>query len=54
MKVNLTQNEIDKIYFTLKDYVKISNNVDRLNELNEFQKEEFKIELEIITNFSEL
>ena len=54
MKVNLTQNEIDKIYFSLKDYVKMSNNVDYLNELNEFQKEEFKTELEIINNFSKL
>ena len=54
MKVNLTQNEIDKIYFTLKDHVKMLNAVDYLNELNEFQKEEFKIELEIIKNFSEL
>ena len=54
MKVNLTQNEIDKIYFTLRDYVKMSCNVDSLKELNEFEKEEFKIELEIIKNFSEL
>ena len=54
MKVNLTQNEIDKIYFSLKDYVKMSNDVDYLNELNEFQKEEFKTELEIIENFSKL
>ena len=54
MKVNLTQNEIDKIYFTLKDYVKMLNDVDYLNELNEFQKEEFKTELEIIKNFSKL
>ena len=54
MKVNLTQNEIDKIYFTVRDYVKMSCNVDSLKELNEFEKEEFKIELEIIKNFSEL
>lgn len=54
MKVNLTQNEIDRIYFALKDYVKMSNNVDRFSELNEFQKEEFKTELEIIENFSKL
>jgi len=54
MKVNLTQNEIDKIYFTLKDYVKMLNDVDYLNELNEFQKQEFKTELELIKNFSKL
>lgn len=54
MKVNLTPNEIDTIYFILKDYIKMLNNVDYLNELNEFQKEEFKTELEIIENFSKL
>ena len=54
MKVNLTQNEIDKIYFSLKDYVKMLNDVDYLNELNRFQKAAFKTELEIIENFSKL
>jgi hypothetical protein len=54
MKVNLTRNEIDRIYFALKDYVKMSNDVDHLNELNEYQNQEFKIELEIIKNFSQL
>ena len=42
MKVDLTQKEIDIIYFRLKDYIKISNNVDYLNELTEVDKEEFK------------
>ena len=45
MKVDLTQKEIDIIYFRLKDYIKISNNVDYLNELTEVDKEEFKVEL---------
>mgnify|MGYP003628997258 CR=1 FL=1 len=54
MKVNLTQNEIDKIYFTLKDYVKMLNDVDYLNELNICQQEMYKTELEIIKNFSKL
>ena len=54
MKVNLTQKEIDIIYFRLKDYIKISNNVDYLNELTEVDKEEFKVELELINKFSKL
>jgi len=54
MKIDLTQKEIDRIYFTLKDYIKISNDVDYLNELTEVNKEEFKVELELIEKFSEL
>ena len=54
MKVELTQKEIDRIYFNLKDYVKISNNVDKLNELNISQQEMYKIELELIKKFSKL
>ena len=54
MKVELTQKEIDRIYFNLKDYVKISNDVDKLNELNISQQEMYKIELELIKKFSKL
>ena len=54
MKVELTQKEIDRIYFNLKDYIKISNNVDKLNELNISQQEMYKIELELIKKFSKL
>jgi len=54
MKVELTQKEIDRIYFRLKDYIKISNNVDYLNELTENEKEESKIELNLIEKFSKL
>ena len=54
MKVDLTQKEIDIIYFRLKDYIKISNNVDYLNELTEVNKEEFKVELKLINKFSKL
>jgi hypothetical protein len=54
MKVNLTQKEIDIIYFRLKDYIKISNNVDYLKELTEVDNEEFKVELELIEKFSKL
>ena len=54
MKVNLTQKEIDIIYFRLKDYIKISTNVDYLKELTEVENEEFKVELELIEKFSKL
>tara|TARA_R100000951_G_scaffold8142_1_gene7380 strand:- start:2919 stop:3104 length:186 start_codon:yes stop_codon:yes gene_type:complete len=54
MKVELTQKEIDRLYFDLKDYVKTLYNVDRLNELTESNKEECKIELELINKFSKL
>ena len=54
MKVELTQREIDRLYFDLKDYVKVLYNVDRLNELTQDQKEECKIELDLIEKFSKL
>ena len=54
MKVELTQKEIDRLYFDLKDYVKTLYNVDRLNELSENDKEECKIELNLINRFSKL
>ena len=54
MKVELTQKEIDRLYFDLKDYVKVLYNVDRLNELTENEKEKCKIELNLIEKFSKL
>jgi len=54
MKVELTQREIDRLYFDLKDYVKVLYNVDKLNELTENEKEESKIELNLIEKFSKL
>lgn len=54
MKVELTQREVDRLYFDLKDYVKVLYNVDRLNELTENEKEECKIELNLIEKFSKL
>jgi len=54
MKVELTQNEIDRLYFDLRDYVKTLANVDKLSELTRSQVEIFKIELELIKKFSEL
>ena len=52
MKVELTQQQIDRLYFSLKDYVKTSADVDRLRDLNTSQQEMFKIELELIKKFS--
>ena len=54
MKVELTKKEIDRLYFDLKNYVKTLYNVDKLNELSESDKEECKIELELIKKFSKL
>ena len=54
MKVELTQREIDRLYFDLKDYVKTLYYVDRLKDLTEDQKNECKIELELIEKFSRL
>lgn len=54
MKVELTQKEIDRLYFDLKDYIKTLYYVDRLNDLTEDQKNECKIELELIKKFSKL
>ena len=54
MKIELTQREIDRLYFDLKDYVKVLYNVDKLNELTENEKEESKIELNLIEKFSKL
>ena len=54
MKNKLTYNEINRLYFTLKDYIKMVNDVDRLNELNISQQEMYKSELELIKKFSKL
>ena len=54
MKVELTQKEIDRLYFDLKDYVKTLYYVDKLSELSESDKKECKIELELIEKFSKL
>ena len=54
MKVELTQQQIDRMYFDLRDYVKSLADVDRLTELTRSQQEIFKIELELIKKFSQL
>ena len=52
--IKLTQNEIDKIYFALVDYIKIQNNVDRLYNMTTTQQEMYKTELELINKFVKL
>jgi len=54
MKVELTQQQIDRLYFNLKGYVKTLADVDRLNELTEQDKIMLKPELELIEKFSKL
>ncbi len=54
MKVELTQREIDRIYFDLIDYVKTSCYVDKLKDLSLNDKEEYRIELDLIEKFSRL
>jgi hypothetical protein len=54
MKVELTQKEIDIIYFTIKQYVKNNCDVDYLNEMSKDQNEDWKNELELIEKFSKL
>jgi len=50
----LTQKEIDRLYFDLKDYVKTLNNVDKLSELNISQQQSFETELNLIKKFAKL
>ena len=54
MKIELTKQQIDKLYFNLVDYIKMQNDVDRLYDLNITQQEMFKTELELIKKFSKL
>ena len=54
MKVELTQKEIDVIYFTMKGYIKNLYNIDYLVELTDEQSENWKSEINIIKKFSEL
>ena len=54
MKVELTQNQIDLLYFNLKYYVKTLADVDKLNELTTQQEQMYKTELELIKKFSKL
>jgi hypothetical protein len=52
--IKLTQQQIDRLYFDLRDYVKVLADVDRLTELTEQDKIMLKTELELIEKFSKL
>ena len=52
--VQLTQGQIDRLYFTLRDYVKTLADVDSLNQLTEQDKTMLQTELELIKKFSQL
>ena len=54
MKKELTQNEINRLYFTLKDYIKMVNDVDKLNELIITQQEMYNTELKLLNKLSKL
>lgn len=52
--IQLTQHQIDRLYFNLRDYVKTLADVDRLTELTEQDKIMLHTELELIKKFSKL
>ena len=52
--MQLTQQQIDTIYFATKNFIKYTANVDRLNELTEQQKIDYRNELEIVNIFANL
>ena len=52
MKVELTQKEIDRIYFTIKQYVKNHCDIDYLSEMSNEEIDDWKDELELIEKFS--
>ena len=48
------QQEIDTLYFTLKNNIKSLTNVDKLNELTTQQKTEFNYELNLLEKLNKL
>tara|TARA_R100000664_G_C2629056_1_gene59479 strand:+ start:316 stop:483 length:168 start_codon:yes stop_codon:yes gene_type:complete len=52
MKIELTQREIDRIYFTIKQYVKNHCDIDYLSEMSNEEIDDWKDELELIEKFS--
>lgn len=54
MNVQLTNNEIDRLYFALVDYVKDKCDVDYLLHLTEDNKQKYKTELELIKKFKDI
>ena len=54
MKIELTQQQIDTIYFTAKNFIKHTADVDSMFELTEQQKVDYRNELQILEIFSKL
>ena len=54
MKIELTEKEIDRVYFTIKQYVKNNCDVDYLLEMSKDQKDDWRDELELIKKFSRI
>ena len=54
MKIELTEKEIDRIYFTIKQYVKNNCDIDYLLEMSSDQKDDWRDELELIKKFSRI
>jgi len=52
--IKLTQQQIDTIYFTAKNFIKHTADVDSMYELTDLQKVDYKNELEILEIFSKL
>jgi len=54
MNVQLTNNEIDLLYFDLVDYVKDKCDVDYLLDLTDENKQEYETELKLIKKFQDI
>lgn len=54
MNVQLTNNEIDRLYFALVDYVKDKCNVDFLLHLTDEDKQNYETEIKLIEKFKYL
>ena len=52
--MQLTPEQMDRLYFSLVNYIKIKNSVDRLYELSPDQEKEYKTELEVINKLAML
>ena len=52
--IKLTQQQIDRLYFSLKDYIKTIADIDKHSDLTSTEREIFRIELELIEKFSKL
>ena len=54
MKVELTQKEINLIYFGMKRMIKDQLQIDLLKEMSDIDRSEFETELNIVDKFSKL